>query len=181
MCFFVSEAEIIHRDSLQLKWQPSRRVKVDLLYLLAITNKVSWGYLCILSMKIYIYVNLKTYTQLDDQPLILSSKMSCQRSMSGFLDLSSFLSARTQQMGGYQKLYSNRTDPYSPNVQSFGGCLKQSVSFVVGVVTPLPGVVKEKTVHHDYGICGFFVYIYIHMLYFCSVRYIASPFSATGD
>ena len=77
-------------------------------------------------MKIYIYVNLKTYTQLDDQPLILSSKMSCQRSMSGFLDLSSFLSARTQQMGGYQKLYSNRTDPYSPNVQSFGGCLKQS-------------------------------------------------------
>lgn len=43
MRFLVSEAEIIHRDSLQLKWQPSRRVKFDLLYLLAITNKVSWG------------------------------------------------------------------------------------------------------------------------------------------
>ena len=108
MRFFVSEAEIIHRDSLQLKWQPSRRVKFDLLYLLAMTNKVSWEYLCILSMNIHI-CKLKTYTQLDDQPLILSSNMSCQRSMAGFLDLSSFVSARTQQMGEYQKLYSNRT------------------------------------------------------------------------
>ena len=56
-------------------------------------------------MNIHICKLNTTHTQLDDQPLILNSNMSCQHSMARFLDLSSFLSVRTQQMGGYQKLY----------------------------------------------------------------------------